>query len=404
MTVDSVTEVGRGTQSGTAGRLAAAMALVVIGMDTFIVQPGFVQGLVDHAGFRDQDAGYIASMEMFGITATTVAMTWLSRRVRLRTLVFIALVLDAIANVLCIGTDGFHTFAALRFVVGLASGVLISVGYAAVGLSSNPDRNFGLLIVCVLTYGAFGLLALPTVFTMFGLKAVLAFLAFAPVLGLLALRLLGNDRSAAIEATRSEDNVPRGVRALLLGGILFYFLAQGAIWPFLSLIGIASGGTERQVANALTVSQFLGIAGAWTAATAGARWRHSTSLTAGVVGGVLPLFAFLAVSGAFFFGLGVGLFNYAANFITPLLMAIVAGFDRSGRLVVQAVALQMLGLAAGPALGAAVIEPGNYVVAIWISIGLFVACLVTTLPPILARARRRLPIDGQADSPLEASK
>lgn len=394
----------RDTGSGITRRLAAAMALVVIGMDTFIIQPGFVQGLVDHAGFADQDAGYIASVEMFGITATTIAMTWLSRCVRLRTLVLVALVLDALANVLCMGAVGFHTFAVLRFVVGLASGLLISIGYAAVGLSSNADRNFGLLIVYVLTYGALGLLILPTVFATLGLKGVLAFLAIAPVIGLLALRQFGDDPGGAVEATRSDNGVPRVVRALLLGGILFYFLAQGAIWPFLSLIGIAGGGTEREVASALTVSQFLGIAGAWTAATAGARLRHATSLTAGVVVGVVPLFAFLAVSGALVFGVAVGLFNFTANFVTPLLMAIVARFDRSGRLVVQAVALQMLGLAAGPALGAALIEPGHYAAAVWISIGLFVACLCTTLPPVLARARRPSPNDRQADSPLEAPR
>ena len=39
----------------------AAMLIVVIGMDTFIVQPGFVQGLVEKGGFGDKQAGYIAA-------------------------------------------------------------------------------------------------------------------------------------------------------------------------------------------------------------------------------------------------------------------------------------------------------------------------------------------------------
>ena len=58
--------------------LLSAMLMVVIGMSVFIVQPGFVQGLVEHAGFDDKQAGYIASAEMFGIAFTSVIMTVLA--------------------------------------------------------------------------------------------------------------------------------------------------------------------------------------------------------------------------------------------------------------------------------------------------------------------------------------
>ena len=55
----------------------SAILLVVIGMSVFIVQPGFVQGLVEYAGYDDVQAGYIASAEMFGIALTTMVMTFL---------------------------------------------------------------------------------------------------------------------------------------------------------------------------------------------------------------------------------------------------------------------------------------------------------------------------------------
>jgi predicted MFS family arabinose efflux permease len=367
--------------------LTAAMLMVVIGMDTFIIQPGFVQGLVDYAGFDDKQAGYVASAEMFGITATTVAMTWLAARVSWRRLAVLGLGVDAAANLFCVATTDFHTFATLRFVVGLASGVLISIGYTVVALTPRPDRNFGLLIMWVLTYGALALLIMPSVFAKLGLEAVLTFLAAAACLSVLLVRHLPTGAQYASPASAAAQPISILVRGLLLGGVLCYFLAQGVVWPYLSLIGVSGGGTEQQVAIGLTVAQILGIAGAWTAATAGTRLRHSTSLIAGILGGVVPMFVLLTAGGALVFGAAVGIFNYAANFVTPLLMAVVASFDRSGRIVVHAVALQMLGLAAGPALGAVAIDPGQYAAAVCTSIVLALVCLGLFLPAVISQSR-----------------
>ena len=60
--------------------LVSAILLGVVGPEVFIVQPGFVQGMVQYLGFDDRAAGHVASAEMFGIAATTVAMTFAAHR------------------------------------------------------------------------------------------------------------------------------------------------------------------------------------------------------------------------------------------------------------------------------------------------------------------------------------
>ena len=60
----------------------------VIAPEVFIVQPGFVQGLVEHIGFDDQGAGYTASAEMFGLALTTILMTFTAHRVNWRVVIF----------------------------------------------------------------------------------------------------------------------------------------------------------------------------------------------------------------------------------------------------------------------------------------------------------------------------
>ena len=133
----------------------------VIAPEVFIVQPGFVQGLVEYMGFDDQGAGKVVSAEMWGLAATTILMTFVAHRVNWRNVVFGSLIVMFLANVACTLTTDVSTFVALRFIAGLGAGSLVSLSFAAVGLTKNPDRNFGLLIMWVLTYGAIVLWAMP---------------------------------------------------------------------------------------------------------------------------------------------------------------------------------------------------------------------------------------------------
>jgi predicted MFS family arabinose efflux permease len=382
---DLATRTGGTTR--VAPSLPSAIVLVVLGMDTFIVQPGFVQGLVNQGGYAPTQAGLIASTEMFGIAATTVLMMWLAPRVDWHRLVRIALIVDVAGNLLCLAAHSALLFACCRFVVGLASGILISVGYAVAGLTAKPDRSFGWLITWVLVYGATGLLALPPVLSTVGIPGFLVFLASAAAAGLYIVALLprGATVDSAISCIGREQ--PKLMRHLLLGAVLCYFLGQGSLWAYLSLIGVADGGTDQQVATALTIAQFLGIAGAATAATAGTRMRHLTAILTGILGGTAPILLFLTPSGALIFAVAVCVFNFAANFITPLLMAVVAKGDTSGKLVVYSVALQMLGLAIGPAIAALVIRPGDYALVIYLGVALFLLCLGLVVPPVAAQAR-----------------
>jgi predicted MFS family arabinose efflux permease len=83
-------------------RLIAAILVGVIGPEVFIVQPGFVQGLVQNLGFDDQGAGYAASIEVWGITATTLVMTFFSHRFNWRKVIIGSLLVVAVTNAACI--------------------------------------------------------------------------------------------------------------------------------------------------------------------------------------------------------------------------------------------------------------------------------------------------------------
>ena len=172
---------------------AALYSMFLIGViapEVFIVQPGFVQGLVVYLDFSDQGAGYVASAEMFGLAATTILMTFIAHRVNWRSVILVSLATMFFANAACTLTSDVNAFVALRFIAGLGGGSLVSLSFAAVGLTNNPDRNFGLLIMWVLTYGAIVLWAMPSAYDLFGFNGVIWFFALFPLLAMPFIRFL----------------------------------------------------------------------------------------------------------------------------------------------------------------------------------------------------------------------
>lgn len=367
--------------------LWSAFLVGVIAPEVFIVQPGFVLGLVEFVGFDDRGAGYTASAEMFGLALTTILMTFTAHRVNWRVVIFWSLIVMFLANSLCTLTTDLNTFVGLRFVAGLGAGSLVSLSFAMIGLTGNPDRNFGLLIMWVLTYGAIVLWLMPSAYALAGMNGALWFFALFPLLAIPFIRFLPVTGESAVQVDADAVNLTGRMKAMALFAMLAYFLAQGVVWAYLFLIGVTGGLSEQQVANGLTLSQFAGIGGAFLAAVVANRFGRSLPLTIGILGGAFCLYFLVGRFEILVFTLAVCVYNFAWNLTHPFLLAAMASFDRRGRVVVYAVAMQMVGLAIGPGLAASVISEGQYINVNVLGAGLFVASLLLILPPVIAQAK-----------------
>jgi len=363
--------------------LIAAIYLGLIGVAVFIVQPGFVQGLVEHYGFGEQEAGYVAAAEMWGIAITTLIMTFFSSRINWRNVLTYATLIMVAGNLLSTLAETVVSFGILRAITGIGSGALISLTFTIVGLTSNPDRNFGYMIMWVLVYGAIGFMLMPTAYSLFGMDGVLVFFALFSLSALPFIRFLPTSGEEHMVSDDNSIDLPKKYKVLAVGTMFVYFVAQGVVWAYLFLIGTSGGGTEQQVANGLTLSQFFGIAGAFLAAMLSSRFGRISPLSIGITGSVISLMFLFGKMGPLIYGFAVCLFNFAWNMTHPFLLAAMASFDRSGRLVINAVAAQMMGLAIGPALAASVIAKDEYSNVVWLGMGLFVVSLLTIIPPLL---------------------
>ena len=191
-----------------------------------------------------------------------------------------------------------------------------------------------------------------------------------------------------VQVEKDAVDLPGSAKGLALAAMFAYFLAQGVVWAYLFLIGIAGGLAEQQVANGLTVSQFAGIAGALGAVVTAGRYGRAVPLTIGIVGGAATLYFLVGRFSATTYLVAVSIYNLAWNFTHPYLLGAMASFDRHGRVVVYAVAMQMLGLAVGPSLAASVIQEGIYMNVNLLGGALFLASAALILPAILAQTRR----------------
>jgi len=370
--------------------VAPTIYLSVVGPAVFIVQPGLVQAFVTYLGFSEQQAGAVAAIEMWGIALTTVVMTALAGRIRYHFILRAALVIMIVGNLLSSVLHSFEVFSIARLAVGIGSGALISLGFIIIGKSSNPDRNFGHLVMWVLLFGAVILALMPTILNFFGIGGMLTVFT---VMYLIAIPFVGRlPQSISRSVTPKSTDVVRitGLnKALSIVGVLIFFTGVGVIWTYLALIGSQTGASEQSVAFALTGSQIIGAGGALSAAMIGNGFGRFKQTLLALTLCIVSLAALFGHQGFVLYIFAVCLFNFSYNFFHPFSYALLALFDSSAEIIKFAVAAQMLGLAIGPSIAAMVVSNAGYDNVVLVSAALFALTLFAFCLPIFQLADKR---------------
>ncbi len=371
--------------------IIAIIILGVIGPCVFILQPGFIQGLVAYLGFDEQEAGLIASYEMFGIAATTVLMNFISNRVDWQKLLFVCLIVCAAGNLLSVGQTDFMLLSITRFVIGLGSGGILSLGFTMAGLTSNPDRNFGLIVVWLLIYGAFGMLLMPTAYEVVGMNGLYVFFALFCASGLFIVKALPHS-GEIIEQSEQLHEYTNSVKTSSLSGVLIYNIAIGIVWAYLFLVGLEAGMDEQNVANAITVSQFFGIGGALIPVLLQAKIGRILPLGIGILGGAGFISLIIGDTGSAMFWIGVCGFNLLWNLTVPFIFSVLAEYDARGKIVTYGVSMQFVGLAIGPFIAAMLFEVGGFDLVNITGVVLFAFAAILMLPGTLNQRRMKLQV------------
>jgi predicted MFS family arabinose efflux permease len=368
---------------GATLRLVAAISADVAAAQIIVVQPAYVEGLVRHGHLSAEAAGYTLSIEMLSFALATIAMVFLAARIRWRLTVGLSLAVLAVAHLASAGLVGTAAFLPTRIIAGAAAGVIVPLAFGAIGTLARPERGFGLLIATVLVYGAIMMAVAPTLLESGGLFALLA--AFAVVAGaaIFLIRAFPEPVRSAAGRVEREHRLSATFEWSALIAMAFYFAAQSSFWAYASLIGAYRGINETAIASALAISQIAGIAGAAVPALMHTRLGQSLPLAIGILCGVVPLVALLQFDSMLTFAVAVAVFQFGWNMTHPFLLGVFSRFDRTGQVVVYGTAMQKIGLAAGPAVAAAVLGQDRFARIILLSI----ACMAIALGMVLPAAR-----------------
>lgn len=368
--------------------IGAAIVLGTIGVLSFIVQPGLVQGFVVELALSESAANDLAFIEMVGVAIGTYVVAFGSRFVSWRVLITLSLILAAAGNLASAGASLADLLRTTRFVTGLGEGGIISVSFAVIGLTTRTERNLALYLVLLLTYGALGLWLMPVAFETIGLKGIFVIWSVLTVCSLITIRSLPTSSGSATQIRPSARQLSLAMLIIAMLGVLIFNSAIGIAWANLFLIGMEIRPDEQAVANALLISQFVAIGGALGAVFLEDRLGRWKPIIFGIFGLAASIALLLKEPGYAMFILSVGLFNFLWNLVMPFILSAVTDMDEKGEIMTHAIAMQMTGLGFGPFIAARILNfGGGFAGVLWTTVILLVVSFFILMVPMLAHDR-----------------
>jgi|TARA_R110002049_G_scaffold12487_6_gene55862 hypothetical protein len=365
--------------------ILSAVLLGTLGVLSFIVQPGLVQAFVTELAVGEPRAVDLAGIEMLGLALATIILAVGGTRLDWRHITLAGLVFSIIGNcgsAFFAGQDS-SMFASMRFVAGFGQGIIISISFTFVGLTKKVDRNLGIYLVSLLTYGAFMIWQLPNIIAGIGLQGVFYTFAVLTGLGLLTINHLPRGAEDRQEFSPLARQLPMILLLVAMLAILAYNMAIGIAWAILFLVGLKAGLSEQVVANALFWSQVTAIFGAIGSIVLSEKISRFVPLFGGIILSIICIALLLDSPSYMEFLIAICGFNFLWNFSLPFLLATVGDFDLKGRMMPIAIALQMIGLGIAPIIAARLIGDGSYWSAEMATIIFFIVSLVLLAVPML---------------------
>lgn len=362
--------------------ILCAVILGTIGVLSFIIQPGIVQGYMTQLKVDEATAVSLAGVEMLGVALATIFMAMWGTRINWRLVVAGGLLIAAVGDLASLAAPLGGRFELARFVAGLGEGTITSISFTFVGVTIRAERNLALYLTLLLTYGAFGLWYLPEFLADRGLDAMFVGFAVLSLAALATLPFLPHAYSAEEMVNPEARQLAAPMLVVALAGVLAYNIAQGIAWAVLFLVGIGAGMAEQSVADALFLSQILAVGGALASVFLAGRVNRNGAIAFGILAGAASIALLIGKPSLALFVTGVCGFNVLWNFVLPFILGRVCDFDEGGRMMSFAIMMQMIGLGGGPLIAGQLLDGSGYRSAEILCVALFIVSYALLLVPI----------------------
>ena len=362
-------------------QVIAAILLSCAGVFMVFGMPFFVGGLISELGFSQAQANLISSAEIAGMALSSLlGAAWIGR-FNWRHIAMFGLVAVLGGNLLSCYVDNFQILVATRFITGLLGhGTAFALGVAAIGSTSQPDRNFGFTIASQVVMGALTALIVPKTIAIYGIAGMCAPAAILAVVAMVFMPRLATSGHA--QSPDTDQGKKTGILILPILGLLIMIIWQMGVGPFFNNLvpyGISIELDPSDIGTALFLSTGLSIIGPLTASALANKINRNIPVCIALTIQFLVILSFQGDITWIGFTIRAILFQTAWNFTGPFLMGMIANLDESGRYSVLIPASQLGGIALGHAVIASLVQGSNLVLvnyfcagAIFLSIFLFI--------------------------------
>ncbi len=371
------------------------MLLVVItgfvGVAPLAVLPAWVGGMMDHLGLSEQQAGVIASANLFGSAIGMLIVAGLLKHFSLLRLAIMGVGLEVVADLASLFFDAALQLGCLRFAAGIGGGVVTATAISWIAQQPNPERGYGLFMMLQFGVGALILAVLPHFMAVNGVNVIyLVFIAFAflslvlsPALKCSLKRKIhqGNDNDGIEVAAEKIKLLPVGLSFVAVG---LFEAANAGVWAYIERVGLAIPLPRDTLGMILAIASLVGIPGALAVVWLGIRRGRFLPIAAGLSCGMLSLLLLLGVDDLLLYMVAIMALSASWSFTLPYLQGIQAQLDPQGRIAVLGYFVVMVGVALGPALYGGVVGSGDYSNAMWLGVLLLVGCLIAIAPVAIA--------------------
>lgn len=346
-----------------ASLVVGAIAAQVVGGLITQMSPLVIAGLMQGLSLSERGAGFVTSVELLSLAITASAIAPVLPRLSCRRVGLAAIAVVLLTDCASIFSASWVSFALLRGLAGLGEGALYAVSLCVVASRSrNPDRIYG-YFQAVWALGSVALFAIGGELTAaFAYHGILALIAGATFALAPLLLFIPADTSAG-----SGDGVAGGAALaspllgiMTLAAILLYVTVSAAIYMFCAPLGERAGLGTNAVGYALTVGSLVGFAGAGAAAAINVRRGRTIPISGFCAGFAVDVIALCLSHNSVAYVVSLVAAFVIFYFSIPYLFGLAAALDRDGRWAAAAGSAYLLGFAAGPSVGGAVIGAGGY--------------------------------------------
>ncbi len=346
--------------------LSLGIYMALAGYAVMVGLPVISTSWVKNLGFSDEQVGYVASADLFGLAIGAVIAYFVVARFDRRLLAALAAGVAIAANLLCIYYQSYEVTFWLRGAAGIGAGVYTGIAVATIGGHSRPAFAFGLELFAFAFSQAGELKFLPYL----SIEGMYAAFAGAFVFGLLFIGWLPRrpaDSTLDVEVDIEESDgghhvehrhVPAYVPWLVLTAIVFTYVNIGGYWAYIELATVDSAATPDWVASMLVYTSFFSIIGCLVAVLLSNRYGLSRPLLVTLVfqAAIVAMLVFGINNASVAFSMFA--FNFCWIFVDIYQAATISNVDRSGAYVALIPAAQGVGNGLGPAAAATVLSWG----------------------------------------------